>query len=424
MPLFFLLTLVNIILLFPLDFYKIEVMSKIILHIDLNAFFVRCEELLDQSLEGKPVIIGHSGRGGIVSTCSYAARKYGVKSGMPTYKALQLCKNAIMIYGHFDLYQKKSKEFINFVKRYSNIIEQASIDECYVDMTKVLQNEKNPLNFVKEMQANLLKESGLKCSIGIAPTKFLAKMGSDMKKPMGITVIRRKDVRKMLDPLPIEDFFGIGKKTSPKLREMGINTIGDLAKLINSDDQDIKRFLGKFYFGIKEWINGYGSDTVDTEPWDPKQIGHSTTLPRDAEDADEIKIYLKQMAEEVSKDAKAENKVGSSVQLILKDNEFKVINRSKRIKDKTNEFNVIYEEGLKLLAANYDGRPIRLVGITLQNLVNKDEIVEQLSIFDNYEEVKEANAVRLLIAELNRQIKGADFKTASDYLREKKNGTR
>lgn len=398
-------------------------MSRVILHIDLNAFFVRCEEILDPTLEGKPVIIGHSGRGGIVSTCSYAARKYGVKSGMPTYKAQQLCKNAVLISGHYELYSTKSKEFINFVKKYSTIIEQASIDECYVDMTKPLQNEKDPLKFVKEMQENLLKETGLKCSIGIAPTKFLAKMGSDMKKPMGITIIRRRDVRKMLDPLPIEDFFGIGKKTSPRLREMGINTIGDLAKLINSDDQDIKKFLGKFYFGIKEWINGYGSVVVDTEPWDPKQIGHSTTLPRDALDIDEIKIYLKQMAEEVSKDAKAENKVGSSVQLILKDNEFKVINRSKRIQNKTNDFDIIYNEGLKLLISNYDGRPIRLVGITLQNLINKDEIVEQLSIFDNYDEVKEQNAVKLLIAELNRQIKGTTFKTASDYLKEKKNAT-
>lgn len=396
-------------------------MSKVILHIDLNAFFVRCEEILNPSLEGKPVIIGHSGRGGIVSTCSYAARKYGVKSGMPTYKAQQLCKDAVLIGGHYELYQKKSREFINFVKKYSSIIEQASIDECYVDMTKVLQNEKNPLNFVKEMQANLFEETGLKCSIGIAPTKFLAKMGSDMKKPMGITVIRRRDVREKLDPLPIEDFFGIGKKTAPRLKDMGINTIGDLAKLINSDDQAIKNFLGKFYFGIKEWINGYGSDVVDTEPWDPKQIGHSTTLPRDAVDIDEIKIYLKQMAQEVAKDAKEENKVGSSVQLILKDNEFKVINRSKRVQKKTNDFDVIYNEGLKLLQANYDGRPIRLVGITLQNLINKDEIVEQLSIFDNYEEIKEQNAVRLLIAELNRQIKGAEFKTAGDYLKEKKN---
>ncbi|MBQ0008956.1 MAG: DNA polymerase IV [Firmicutes bacterium] len=398
-------------------------MSKVILHIDLNAFFVRCEEILDPTLEGKPVIIGHSGRGGIVSTCSYAARKYGVKSGMPTYKAQQLCKNAVLIGGHYELYSAKSKEFINFVKKYSTIIEQASIDECYVDMTKVLQKEKEPLKFVQQMQASLYKETGLKCSIGIAPTKFLAKMGSDMKKPMGITVIRRRDVRKMLDPLPIEDFFGIGKKTSPRLREMGINTIGDLEKLINSDDQDIKKFLGKFYFGIKEWINGYGSDVVDTEPWDPKQIGHSTTLPRDALDIDEIKIYLKQMAEEVSKDAKAENKVGSSVQLILKDNEFKVINRSKRVQNKTNDFEIIYNEGLKLLIANYDGRPIRLVGITLQNLINKDEIVEQLSIFDNYEEVKEQNAIKLLIAELNRQMKGTTFKTAGDYLKEKKDAT-
>lgn len=398
-------------------------MSKVILHIDLNAFFVRCEELLNPSLEGKPVIIGHSGRGGIVSTCSYAARKYGVKSGMPTYKALQLCKNAIMIDGHYSDYQQKSKEFINFVKRYSKIIEQASIDECYVDMTKALQNQKNPLNFVKQMQDNLYKETGLKCSIGIAPTKFLAKMGSDMKKPMGITVIRRRDVRKMLDPLPIEDFFGIGKKTAPRLKEIGINTIGDLAVKVNSDDEEIKRFLGKFYFGIKEWINGYGSDVVDTEPWDPKQIGHSTTLPEDAENIEDIKIYLKQMAEQVAKDAQADNKVGNGVQLILKDNEFKVINRSKKVHNLTNDFNIIYNEGLKLLETNYDGRPIRLVGITLQNLIDKDEIVEQLSIFDNYEEVKEQNAVKLLIAELNRQIKGTTFTTAGDYLREKKHGS-
>ena len=396
-------------------------MSKVILHIDLNAFFVRCEEILNPSLEGKPVIIGHSGRGGIVSTCSYAARKYGVKSGMPTYKAQLLCKNAILIPGSFELYHNKSKEFINFVKRYSSTIEQASIDECYVDMTKQLSNVKDPVGYLKQMQDTLFKETGLKCSIGVAPTKFLAKMGSDMKKPMGITVIRRKDVRKMLDPLPIEDFFGIGKKTAPRLREIGINTIGDLAIRVNSDDQDIKRFLGKFYFGIKEWINGYGSDVVDTEPWDPKQIGHSTTLPRDVEDIEELKIYLKTMAKEVSKDAKDQNKVGTSVQLILKDSDFKIINRSKRIQKSTNDFEVIYNEGLKLLSANYDGRPIRLIGITLQNLKNKDEIVEQLSIFDNYEEVKEQNAVRLLIAELNRQIKGAEFKTAGDYLKEKKN---
>ena len=123
-------------------------MSKIILHIDLNAFFVRCEEIEDPSLIGKPVIIGRNGRGGVVSTCSYEARKYGVSSGMPTFKALALCKNAIVIHGHYELYHRKSIEFIKFIKRYSQIVEQVSVDECFVDMTKVLYKHPNPIGFL------------------------------------------------------------------------------------------------------------------------------------------------------------------------------------------------------------------------------------------------------------------------------------
>lgn len=399
-------------------------MSKVIIHIDLNAFFVRCEELMNPSLEGKPVIIGHSGRGGIVSTCSYEARKYGVRSGMPTYQALLKCKNAITLPGDFELYKNKSEQFFNIIKGYSEIVEPASIDECYVDMTEKLKNVKEPLLFLKKLQQDLLKETGLKCSIGVAPTKFLAKMASDMKKPMGIVIIRRKDVRKMIDPLPIEDFFGIGKKTSPRLRELGINTIGDLAIKVNNDDPVIQRELGKFYFAIKDWINGYGSDVVSVEPFDPKSIGHSTTMIHDVTDIDELKIYLEKLADRVSKDAKDEHKVGNSVQIVLKDNEFKVINRQKKLGKYSNNFDVIFEAAKKLLSANYDGRPTRLIGVTLQNLKDPEEIVEQLSIFDNYEEIKEQNATRLLIAELNRQMKKSAFKTAGDYLREKKNALR
>ena len=156
-------------------------MSKIILHIDLNAFFVRCEEIMNPSLEGKPVAIGHKGRGGIISTCSYEARKYGVHSAMPTFQATKLCPNLILLPGNYTLYSHKSKEFFNFVKRYSSIIEKASIDECFVDMTSALKSEKNAVDYLRKMQQDLFKETGLKCSIGVAPTKFLAKMASDMK---------------------------------------------------------------------------------------------------------------------------------------------------------------------------------------------------------------------------------------------------
>ena len=395
-------------------------MSKIILHIDLNTFFVRCEELVNPSLEGQPVIIGHSGRGGIVSTCSYEARKYGVHSGQPTFQALELCPNAIVIRGHYELYSRKSKEFFNFVSRYSKIIEKASIDECYVDMTTQLRNVRDVVKYLEDFQSKLLKEVGLKCSIGVAPTKFLAKMASDMKKPMGITIIRRRDVRQILDPLPISSFYGIGKKTAPRLEAMGIKTIGDLAKLINNDDPVIRDQLGKFYYVIKDWINGYGSDEVDVEPWDPKSIGHSTTFVRDSSDFEEIKGYMKELAKEVSQEAKQKGKIGFNVQIVLKTNEFKTINRSIKLTKPTNDFETIFNEASILLEKNLKGQEIRLCGVTLQNLIYANDYVEQMSIFDNYEEEK--NATKELIKELNRRMKSNTFMRASDILKGAKNG--
>ena len=397
-------------------------MSKIILHIDLNTFFVRREELVNPTLIGKPVIIGHSGRGGIVSTCSYEARKYGVHSGQPTFKALELCPNAIVIPGHYELYSRKSKEFFNFVKQYSPIIEKASIDECYVDMTKQLSNVKDVVKYLEDFQNKLLQTIGLKCSIGVAPTKFLAKMASDMKKPMGITIIRRKDVRKILDPLPISSFYGIGKKTAPRLEAIGIKTIGDLAKLVNEDNLEVKNAFGKFYYVIKDWINGYGSDEVDVEPWDPKSIGHSTTFIRDSSDFEEIKGYLRDLSKEVSNEAKQKDKIGSNVQLVLKTSHFKMINRSVKLNKPTNDFETIFNEASILLEKNLNGQEIRLCGVTLQNLIYASDYVEQLSIFDNFDESDEKNATRDLIRELNRRMKSKTFMRASDILKEKKHG--
>ena len=399
-------------------------MSKIILHIDLNAFFVRCEEIKNPTLEGKPVIIGRNGRGGIVSTCSYAAREYGVRSGMPTYQALFKCPNVILIEGDYHYYQQKSNEFFAFIKKYTTIVEPASIDECFADFTDVLKGNKEPISYLREMQKELFKETKLKCSIGVAPTKFLAKMASDMKKPDGLVVIRKKDAKSKLAPLPIEDFFGIGKKTSPRLRQIGINTIGDLIKRIDEEDPQIKQELGKFYFVISDWINGKGDDEVNTQPWDPKSVGHSTTLFSDALSVEELEKPLRELSEEVARDAQKEGKKGKTVQLVLKDNEFKIINRSKRLPQMSNSFNDIFKTAFELLKENYDGRPIRLIGVTLQQLKNPKETYEQLSIFDNYEQIKEENQTRLLIGELNRAMNKSVFKTAADHLKEREYDTK
>ena len=354
-------------------------MAKIIVHIDLNAFFARCEEIKDPSLENKPLIVGGKGRRGIVSTCNYEARKYGIKSAMPTYMAKRLCPNIIICPSDFAFYHQKSLEFMNFVRRYSPIIEIASIDECFADFTDVIKDVKNPLKFFKDMQQDLYNKTQLKCSIGISINKFLAKMASDIKKPMGITIIRKKDIEETLYPLPIEDMFGVGKKTAPRLRQLGIKTIGDLA---NNTDEDVRKTLGKFYNILQDWTHGLGDDVVVVEPPEPKSLGHSQTLYEDTNDFDELKALLSNLSKEVSKEAIRKRKKGTTVQIVIKDYEFKTINRSITLGTYFNDYETIFNNALKLLDKNFNGTLIRLLGVTLQNLVDEKDIVVQMTFFD------------------------------------------
>ena len=308
--------------------YNANMSSKVIVHIDLNAFFVRCEEIKNPSLEGKPVAVGHDGRGGIVSTCSYEARKYGVSSAMPMFKAKQLCPKLIILACDYHFYSVMSKTFFNFVKRYTNLIETASVDECFADFTIPLSKCSDPKSYLKDMQNKLYEETGLMCSIGVAPTKFLAKMASDFKKPMGLTIIHKRDIPNMIFPLKIESMFGVGKKTAPRLKSVGIVTIGDLYQKIIDEDPDVKNILGKMYFALKDWLEGKGSDEVETEKWDPKSIGNSTTLPFDSDNPSVIKKYFLDLAKEVSERSKKEDKLGHTIQIVIKDVNFKSFNKS------------------------------------------------------------------------------------------------
>ena len=377
--------------------------TKVICHIDLNTFFVRCEEIKNPKLEGKPVAIGSEGRCGIVSTCSYKAREFGVRSGMPMFKAKELCPNLIILPGDSKLIRKKSHDFFNYVKRFTKMVEIASCDECYADFTNIIKGKKNALKFFEDFQQGLFKETKLKCSIGIAPTKFLAKMGSDMKKPMGITIIHRKDSVDMLSPLPVGDFFGIGKKTSPRLISAGFNTIGDLYQAVKNEDEKAKMMMGKFFYVIADLVEGKSNDELDLEPWDPKSIGNSTTLPEDTNDLHEIKQTLSMLSKEVSERCVKEGKVGNTIQIVVKDPEFKVKNKSQKLSNPTNDYKVIYETACKLYEKNYSGLTIRLVGVTLQNLIDPKDVVIQMT-FDDYEIHEEQSQTKLLIEELNRKL--------------------
>ena len=394
--------------------------SKVIVHIDLNAFFARCEEIKDPSLEGKAVAIGHDGRGGIVSTCSYAARKYGVSSAMPMFKAKKLCPHLIVLPVDYHFYSMMSKTFFNFVRRYTDLVEAASVDECFADFTKTLKNEKDPISFFRKIQDDLFKETGLKCSIGVSTTRFLAKMASDYQKPMGLTIIRKRDIPSIIFPLKIESMFGVGKKTSPRLKSIGIATIGDLYNRLTKGDEETKNILGKSYYTLKEWLEGKGSDKIETEDWDPKSIGNSTTLPFDSDDPIVIKKYFLDLSKEVSMRSKKENKIGRTIQIVVKNTDFKSFNKSTTLDSPTNDYKTIYDKTIDLYDRYFKGITLRLVGVTLQNLISTEEMAVQMSIFD-FESHEKEDATKIIINDINRSLKKPLLKRASEV---KKNGNK
>ena len=395
-------------------------MVKVIVHIDLNAFFVRAEEIKNPELEGKAVAIGHNGRAGIVSTCSYKAREFGVRSGMPMNQAVKLCPQLLIIPGDYRFYAALSYEFKSFVKQYTKIVEEASVDEVFADFTNVLKGVKDVEQFFKDFQNLLFETTGLRCSIGVAPTKFLAKMGSDYKKPMGITIIRRKDIAKIIYPLDITDMFGVGKKTAPRLKSIGIKTIGDLKTRLDNNDPDVLNIVGKFAFELKDWLNGYGDDKVITQFDDPKSIGNSTTLKEDTSNFEIIKNTFDLLSQEVSYRAKKDNLMGTTIQIMAKDTNYKAHNKSMSFDTPTNNHQDILNIALKLYEKNYLNMTVRAVGVTLQNLMSQKDLAIQMTFFD-YEKHEDENKTRLIINDINRKISGsAKLMRASELDKDKK----
>ena len=391
-------------------------MSKVIVHIDLNAFFVRAEEIKDPSLEGKPVAIGKEGRAGIVSTCSYEARKYGVHSGMPVFQAKQLCPQLILLPGDYRFYRTLSHLFRKFVRNYTKIVEIASIDECFADFTDVLKDVKDVESYFRQLQLDLYKQTQLKCSIGVGPTKFLAKMGSDYQKPMGLTIIRKKDIKNILYPLSLDKLFGVGKKTLPRLQALGIQTIGELAERINNEDKEVMNTLGKFYFTLKDWLQGKGSDEVQVEWDDPKSLGHSTTLKHDTDDINDIRPVYEELCKEVAYEVKREKMMGHTVNINIKEANFVNHNKSISLDRPTNDANVIYKYAMLLYERNFVGINVRLVGVTLQNLVSNKDVAVQMNLFSVEEE---EDKTKVLINDINRGHEKPIVMRASEVKKDK-----
>jgi len=280
---------------------KIENHAKIIFHIDMNAFFCNVACILDPSLRGKAFAIGRENTTkGVLSTASYEARKYGIHSAMSQQEAYSILPSLLVIHIDYSHYVEYHNKFINLIREYTNLIEVASIDEVYADVTEASKSI-HPLVLAKEIQKRLLVELNLPSSIGIAPTLYLAKMASDMKKPLGVTVLRKREAKEILYPLDVSCIFGIGKKTYPKLKEKGINTIGDFLNLDNKEL--ILSIIGEnsYNYAYNSLI-GNSSNVVNPQRYDSaSSISESQTYDNYKESIDDILYEMVNMAKSIHK---------------------------------------------------------------------------------------------------------------------------
>ena len=385
-------------------------MSRVYFHIDLNAFYANAEFLLDPTLRGKPLAVSGQTRRSVVSTASYEARDYGVHSAMPIAEAKNLCRDLVVVAPHFNYYEELSNEFIAIVRSYTSIVEQASIDECYADMTDAILRFPRPLDLAFQLQHRVRDELGLPCSIGIGPNLFLAKMASDMKKPMGITVLRIREVPQKLWPLKIADMRGVGKKTLPFLEELGIRTIGDLAQW--KDPEQLRGIFGKNTEQMIARANGHDDRQIELET-DPKSMGVSETFLEDVTDYDELRGMMRTLSRRLSKRLAEVRKTGSLVSIRIRYSDFSNADRSMHVDHPIWKADDLFEQGIRLFNENWEQDPVRLLGLTLSEFHSEQE---DRNLFNLEESEKEATAS--ILSDLNEELGGLRLKRASALLKE------
>lgn len=383
-------------------------MRRIIFHIDCNSFFASCEEAHDLSLKGKPVVVAGDPkeRRGIVLAANYLAKQLGIYTTMPLWEAKKKCPSLVVRKPNFSLYRAISQQVFERLQRVSPLLERASIDEGYLDVTEMVPSV-HPLILAENIQRDLLETVQIPVSIGIAPNKFLAKMASEMKKPLGITVLRKRDVPNILWPLAVENMHGVGEKTAKKLNAMGIVTIGDLAK---AEEIALQQTLGIYGARLKEWANGIDHRPVDPEEGEKrKSIGNSTTLPYDVTEKRVLLDVLRELADSVSRRMKQKQVVSTTVQLTIRYHNFQTITRSKTWDNPFQEAEDVFHYAAYLLKKHWNGEPIRLLGITALDVFDRKEAVKQLDLF-HYEEEAKTEALWKTIEQLQKK-----FGTAAIY---------
>ncbi len=335
-----------------------------IMHVDMDAFFASVEVLDNPDLIGKPVIVGGQSMRGVVSTCSYEARSYGVHSAMPMVQAKRLCPNGIYVTCRMERYLKVSNQIMHIFHEFSPLVEQLSIDEAFLDISGMerLYGSHQQIGFL--VKQRIKQEIGLNASVGIAPNKFLAKLASDMEKPNGFTIIEHENARSFIAPLAVDKIFGIGKKAKQILLQFGIERIG---QLVDAEENVLKRVFGKNAETVRLLALGIDERRVVSN-YEQQSIGREITFEQDLHGYSQCQQALLHLSELVGYRLRSRGYYGHTLTLKIKYSDFKTHSRS--ITSEIDIFNdeEIYHLAVDLLRQATLADSVRLLGITISGL--------------------------------------------------------
>jgi len=339
-----------------------------ILHIDMDAFFAAVEEKRHPELKSKPVVIGGSGdptKRGVVSTASYEARKYGIHSALPLRTAYNLCPEAVFLPVDYEEYSRVSQIIKNTLKEISPSMEDVGIDEAFLDISEIA---KPPEEIAQEIKKRIKVETGLTCSIGIAQNKLLARIASDMQKPDGLTIIEEQDIEGRIWPLPVRKLWGVGPKTEARLKEIGINTIGELASM--PVDRLIEIYGESYGHYLHEASHGIDESPLVTH-WEPKSVSRETTFQEDTNNWQTIAKTIAELTKEVVDDIKDKGYKSRTVTLKVRFSDFKTYTRATTLQEPTDSLEYIRKAAFQCLGRIELKMKVRLLGVRLTHFVKE-----------------------------------------------------
>lgn len=344
-------------------------MRKII-HIDMDAFYASVEQRDNEELRGKPVAVGYSEARGVVAAASYEARKYGIRSAMPSLTARHKCPSLIFVSPRFDVYHEVSRQIRAIFYEYTDLVEPLSLDEAFLDVTKNYKDNPSATLIAREIKQKIFEETHLRASAGVSVNKFLAKIASDYRKPDGLFVIHPEEVEKFVEKLKIEQFFGVGKVTAQKMHANGIYTGLDLKQ---HSERELVRLFGKIGLLFYQNARGFDDREVQAERI-IKSISNETTFLKDKNELPLLNVELYHLAKEVMERIEKEHFYGRTVTVKVKYADFRIITRSKTLPYRISGFDIFWNTAREIMRqVDLSVQPVRLLGLGISNAADEPE---------------------------------------------------